>query len=57
MKKYADHIHPYRDGRSSIRVLGAADRFAAKGRDHLKPKPFNLLRSLKLRKQLGYWRF
>ena len=57
VKKYADHIHPYRDGRSSIRVLDAADRFAAKGRDHLKPKPFNLLRSLKLRKQLGYWRF
>ena len=57
VKKYADFIHPYRDGRSSIRVLEAADRFAAKGRGHLKPKPFNLLRSLKIRKQLGYYRF
>jgi CDP-glycerol glycerophosphotransferase (TagB/SpsB family) len=57
VKEYADFIHPYRDGRSSIRVLDAADRFAAKGRDHLKLKPFNLLRSLKIRNQLGYYRF
>ncbi len=57
IKKYSDRIHPYQDGRSSIRVLEAADRFVAKGRDHLKPKPFNLIRSLKIRKQLGYFRF
>lgn len=54
---YANHIHPYRDGRSSIRVLEATDRFLARGRDHLKPRPFNLLRSLKVRKQIGYYWF
>ncbi|MDA3897624.1 MAG: CDP-glycerol glycerophosphotransferase family protein [Desulfobacteraceae bacterium] len=57
IKGYSDNIHPYRDGRSSIRVLEAADRFVAKGRDHLKPKPFNLLRSLKVRSQLMRCRF
>ena len=57
IKAYSDHIHPYRDGRSSIRVLEATDRFVAKGRDHLKPRPFNLIRQLKIRNQLGYYRF
>ncbi len=57
IKTYSDHIHPYRDGRSSIRVLEAADRFVAKGRDHLKPRPLNLIRRMKVRKQLGYYRF
>lgn len=56
IKAYADHIHPYRDGRSSIRVLEAADRLVIKGRDHLKPRPLNLIRRLKIRKQLGYYR-
>jgi len=57
IEKYTAEIHPYRDGRSSFRVLDAVDRFVARGRDHLKPKPFNLLRSLKIRRQLGYYRF
>ncbi len=57
IKAYSDHIHPYRDGRSSIRVLEATDRFVAKGRDHLKPRPFNLIRRLKIRMKLKYFRF
>lgn len=57
IQKYADHIHPYRDGCSSLRVLEATDRFIVKGRAHLKSKPFNLLRSLKVRKKLGYYWF
>lgn len=56
IRAYSDHIHPYRDGRSSIRVLAAADRMVAKGRDHLKSKPVNLIRRLKIRKQLKYYR-
>lgn len=56
IKAYADHIHPYRDGLSSIRVLEAVDRLVAKGRDHLKPQPLNLIRRLKIRKQLGYYK-
>jgi len=57
IKAYSDHIHPYRDGRSSIRVLEATDRFVAKGRDHLKPRPLNFIRRLKIRMQLKYFRF
>lgn len=53
---YTKNIHPYRDGRSSIRVLEATDRLVAKGLDHLKRKPTNLVRSLKLRRQLKYYK-
>lgn len=55
IKEYGDHIHPYRDGKSSIRVLEAADQLVAKGRDHLHPKPLNLIRRLKIRKKLGFY--
>ena len=55
IKGYSDNIHPYRDGRSSIRVLAATDWFVVKGRGYLKPKPFNLIRSLKARRQIGYY--
>lgn len=50
-------IHPYRDGKSSSRVLDAVDEML-EGR--LKPpqkKPLNILRNFKLRKELGYWKF
>jgi CDP-glycerol glycerophosphotransferase (TagB/SpsB family) len=55
IQKHADHIHPYRDGRSSQRVLEATEGLVARGLSHLKRKPFNLLRSLKVRKKLGYY--
>lgn len=54
---YSDEIHPYRDGRSSARVLDAteallAGRLGARGR-----KPLSAaLRSLQIRYELGYWR-
>ena len=57
IKSYANRIHPFRDGRSSIRVLDATDRLCQKGRDHLKRKSLNLIRRLKVRRQLGYYRF
>lgn len=57
IKSYANRIHPYRDGRSSIRVLDATDRLCRKGRNHLKRKPLNLIRRLKVRRRLGYYRF
>lgn len=55
--KYAQHIHPYRDGRSSFRVLEATDRFIEQGYQNLTRKPLNLLRRLKIRRQLGYYRW
>ncbi len=55
IKKYADNIHPYRDGLSSQRVLAAADDLAERGLQHLARKPFNLIRKFKIRKKLAYW--
>lgn len=48
-------LHPYADGKSSQRVLDATLQCIEQGRDHLKAKPYNLIRSLKLRKKLRYW--
>ena len=55
IRNYADAIHPYRDGRSSARVLGAVDEFIAAGARNPKPKPRNWWRKLKIRKRIGYW--
>ena len=55
IRAYSDHIHPYRDGRSSERVLAATDALVARGTSHLKSKPFNLMRRLQMRRKLGYF--
>ncbi len=55
IRDYADFIHPYRDGKSSFRVLEATDRLVQKGLGHLKKKPLNLIRRIKMRKRLGYY--
>jgi CDP-glycerol glycerophosphotransferase (TagB/SpsB family) len=47
--------HPYRDGRSAARVIDAVETYRA-APPALRPKPFNLLRNLKERAKLGYWR-
>jgi hypothetical protein len=56
IRDYADRIHPYRDGRSSERVLAATDAAIGAGRAGLRGKPWNLWRRLQARKRLGYWR-
>ena len=55
IREYADRIHPYRDGRSSERVLQATQDAIAQGRAGLKRKPLNLWRRLQARQRLGYW--
>ena len=55
VREFADQLHPYRDGRSSERVLDAIDAFVAAGGRNRKPKPLNLWRKLKLRRRIGYW--
>lgn len=54
---FVSHTHPYHDGRSSQRVLqavkGAIDQDL---RANLAKKPLNLVRNLKERKRLGYWK-
>jgi CDP-glycerol glycerophosphotransferase (TagB/SpsB family) len=49
-ERYAMDMHPYRDGRSSERVLDAVEGMLARGRVGLKRKPWSPLRRLK------YWR-
>jgi CDP-glycerol glycerophosphotransferase (TagB/SpsB family) len=55
IEDYANSIHPYRDGRSSERVLDAIDDFIAAGGRSRKSKPLNLWRKLKIRRRIGYW--
>jgi CDP-glycerol glycerophosphotransferase (TagB/SpsB family) len=57
IRDYADRIHPYRDGKSSERVLHATQRAIAQGRSGLKRKPLNLWRRLQARQRLNYWGF
>lgn len=57
IRRYADRIHPYRDGRSSERVLDATERFLERGREGLARKPLNLWRRIQARRRLGYYRF
>lgn len=56
IKSAGDLIHPYRDGCSSERVLNAIDSSLNIGNQGLKAKPLNLIRNLKERKKLNYWR-
>jgi hypothetical protein len=50
-------LHPYQDGKSSERLVNATLQAIAESREGLRPKPLNLIRSLKLRKKLKHWRF
>lgn len=53
---YADAIHPWRDGRSSERVIEAADTLLAGGLGTLARKPLAARwRALQIRRALGYW--
>lgn len=49
-EKYARDMHPWRDGRSSERILDAVEEMLVNGRQGLKRKPMSLLRRFK------YWR-
>ncbi len=57
IKAHCDSIHPYKDGLSSERVLDAIDKLVASGTSHLKAKPLNLIRRIKIRKKLKYYRW
>ncbi len=55
IREFADQLHPYRDGRSSERILDAIDVFVAQGARNRRRKPLNLWRKLKIRRRIGYW--
>jgi CDP-glycerol glycerophosphotransferase (TagB/SpsB family) len=53
---YGDAIHPYRDGRSSERVLAATEALLSGGLGRLRRKPLSsAFRALQIRRELGYW--
>ncbi len=56
IERYADSIHPFRDGRSSERVIAATEDFLSGEMGRLKRKPAgSWLRNLQIRRDLGYW--
>ncbi len=56
IRRYNANLHPYSDGQSSVRVLDAADKFIASKPRALRRKPLNILRKIKICRQLNYWR-
>ncbi|MBY6187932.1 CDP-glycerol--glycerophosphate glycerophosphotransferase [Marinobacter hydrocarbonoclasticus] len=53
IRQYLDQVHPGLDGLASERVLDAVEQVIQNG---TRPKPWNLLRKLKIRRALGYYR-
>ena len=57
IENYVNHIHPYRDGKSSLRVLNAVEEFIENNEiSRLKNKPLNLGRKIQIRKKMKYYR-
>jgi len=57
IKQHKLNIHPYQDGMSSKRAVDNIDAMIEKGIKHLKRKPLNLIRRIKMRKKFGYYRW
>jgi len=55
IRDFIAETHPYNDGRSSIRVIDACIAFLHKDKQHLKRKPFNILRKLQIRKKYKFF--
>jgi len=54
---FINQLHPYFDGKSSIRVIDACISFLHKDKSYLKKKPLNLIRKYKIRKRLNHYTF
>lgn len=57
IRLFMDQVHPFRDGKSSARILDAVDDFITNYKGKIKKKPLNLFRKLTLRKKAGYFPF
>lgn len=55
IERHARETHPWNDGHCSERIVAATDRLVESGLGHLKPKPRNLIRHWKMRKELDYF--
>jgi len=56
INNFIDQAHPYADGKSSQRVVEAIDDVLQEKYPLQKKKPLNLLRNLKFRRKLNYWK-
>ena len=58
MRQFCHELHSFTDGRASERVLDAVEQFRGREKGHLRPKPLNLWRKLrvwlKLRRMLRH---
>ena len=56
IEEFARQTHPYRDGRSAERVIEAVEEVRSMDSDSLRSKPIGVIRRLKARKKLRYWK-
>lgn len=56
-QKVCHDLNELADGKASQRVIEAIDKVFSGELPPLKAKPLNIIRKLKLRKRLGYWKF
>lgn len=57
IKNYIKKLHPYKDGKSSARVVDTCINFLHQDKSRLKSKPLNLIRKYKIRKRLNFFTF
>lgn len=55
IKEFMEEVHPFRDGKASVRVLDATDDFIKNYKGKIKKKPFNFFRKLKVRQRVGHF--
>lgn len=55
IQEFNTKMHPYRDGKSSERLIEASIKFLHADKSYLKPKPINIIRKLKVRQSLGFY--
>lgn len=55
IQEFNKNMHPYKDGKSSARLIDASIKFLHADKSHLKPKPLNIIRKLKVRKNLNFY--
>ncbi len=56
IQKYNEITHPYTDGESSARVIKAIESILSGEMPLKKEKPLNVIKNIKFRKKLGYWK-
>jgi len=55
IRRFGEKIHPFRDGRSSARVIDTVESILEHGLKVGRRKPLNVIRELKMRSQLNFW--